>query len=119
MKKTYLSGNSLDLKLWRLQRSSAVFVLFLVITHLILQYIVFNSDAITFLEVSDRIKSGFILAVDVVLLISVSIHGYLGFRSILLDYINSSRLACFITYTIIFTIASTILYGLVALRAFI
>ena len=119
MKQAYLSGNSLDLKLWRLQRSSAVFVLFLVITHLILQYIVFNSDAITFLEVSDRIKSGFILAVDVVLLISVSIHGYLGFRSILLDYINSSRLACFITYTIIFTIASTILYGLVALRAFI
>ena len=119
MKHSYLSGNSLDLKLWRLQRSSAVFVLFLVITHLILQYIVFNSDAITFLEVSDRIKSGFILAVDVVLLISVSIHGYLGFRSILLDYINSSRLACFITYTIIFTIASTILYGLVALRAFI
>ena len=119
MKQTYLSGNSLDLKVWRLQRSSAVFVLFLVITHLILQYIVFNSDAITFLEVSDRIKSGFILAVDVVLLISVSIHGYLGFRSILLDYINSSRLACFITYTIIFTIASTILYGLVALRAFI
>ena len=119
MKQTYIRGNSLDLKLWRLQRSSAVFVLFLVITHLILQYIVFNSDAITFLEVSDRIKSGFILAVDVVLLISVSIHGYLGFRSILLDYINSSRLACFITYTIIFTIASTILYGLVALRAFI
>ena len=119
MKQAYLSGNSLDLKLWRLQRSSAVFVLFLVITHLILQYIVFNSDAITFLEVSDRIKSGFILAVDVVLLISVSIHGYLGFRSILLDYINSSRLACFITYTIIFTIALTILYGLIALRAFI
>ena len=119
MKQTYLSGNSLDLKLWRLQRSSAVFVIVLVVVHLILQFIVFNSDAITFLEVSDRIKSGFILAVDVVLLISVSIHGYLGFRSILLDYINSSRLACFITYTIFFAIASTILYGLVALRAFI
>ena len=58
-------------------------------------------------------------AVDVVLLISVSIHGYLGFRGILLDYINSSRLACFITYTIFFAIAATILYGLVALRAFI
>lgn len=119
MKQTYLSGNSLDLKLWRLQRSSSVFVLLLVIVHLILQFIVFNSDAITFLEVSDRIKSGLILAVDVVLLISVSIHGYLGFRGILLDYINSSRLAYFITYTIFFAIAATILYGLVALRAFI
>lgn len=119
MKQTYLSGNSLDLKLWRLQRSSAIVVMVLVAIHLILQFIVFNSDAITFLEVSDRIKSGFILAIDVVLLLSVSIHGYLGFRSILLDYINSSRLACFITYTILVAIASTILYGLVALRAFI
>ena len=119
MKQTYLSGHSLDLKLWRLQRSSAIFVMVLVAIHLILQFIVFNSDAITFLEVSDRIKSGFILAIDVVLLISVSVHGYLGFRSILLDYINSSRLACFVTYTILLAIASTILYGLVALRAFI
>ena len=81
MKQTYLSGNLLDLKLWRLQRSSAVFVLVLVIVHLILQFIVFNSDAITFLEVSDRIKSGFILAVDVVLLISVSnLHHFLCYR---------------------------------------
>ncbi len=119
MKQTYLSGNSLDLKLWRLQRSSAVFVVVLVVVHLILQFIVFNSDAITFVEVSDRIKSGFILTVDVILLISVSVHGYLGFRSILLDYMNSSRLAYFITYTIFFAIASTTLYGLVALRAFI
>ena len=119
MKEAYLSGNPLDLKLWRLQRSSAILVIVLVVAHLILQYIIFNADAITFQEVSDRIKSGVILAVDVVLLISVSIHGYLGFRSILLDYINSSRLACFITYTILFAIASTILYGLVALRAFI
>ena len=119
MKQTYLSGNPLDLALWRLQRSSAIFVIILVIVHLILQFIVFNSDAISFLEVSTRIKSGFILAVDVVLLISVSVHGYLGFRSILLDYINSSRLACFITYAILLAIASTILYGLVALRAFI
>jgi succinate dehydrogenase / fumarate reductase membrane anchor subunit len=119
MKQTYLSGNSLDLQLWRLQRSSAIFVMVLVVIHLILQFIVFNSDAISFLEVSDRIKSGFILTIDVVLLISVSVHGYLGFRSILLDYINSSRHACFVTYTILLTIALTILYGLVALRAFI
>jgi succinate dehydrogenase / fumarate reductase membrane anchor subunit len=119
MKRDYLIGNSLDLALWRLQRSSAIFVMVLVALHLVLQFIVFNSDAISYLEVSDRIKSGFILAIDVILLISVSVHGYLGFRSILLDYINSSRLACFITYTILLAITSTILYGLVALRAFI
>ena len=45
MKQTYLSGNPLDLALWRLQRSSAIFVMILVIVHLILQFIVFNSDA--------------------------------------------------------------------------
>jgi succinate dehydrogenase / fumarate reductase membrane anchor subunit len=119
MRQILLSEKPLDLRLWRLQRSSAIFVIVLVSIHLILQLIVFNSDLITYLAVSERMKSGALLAIDIILLVAVSIHGYLGFRSILLDYINSSRLASFITYSILLATAVTIVYGLIALSAFI
>jgi len=119
MRQIHLSEKPLDLRLWRLQRSSAIFVIVLVSIHLILQLIVFNSDLITYLAVSERMKRGALLAIDIILLVAVSIHGYLGFRSILLDYINSSRLASFITYSILLATAVTIVYGLIALSAFI
>ncbi len=119
MENSFLKGISLDLVLWRLQRSTALLALFLVFLHLILQLIIFRQEVISFEAVSFRLKSYFLLAIDVVLLIVVSIHGFLGFRSILQDYAHKSAASRVITIISILIIIFTILYGLVALLAFI
>ena len=106
-----------DLKLWRLQRTTAVVALPLVLAHLILQLWVFGPEA-NFDAVSARVKMGVILALDVVLLVVVSAHAWLGMRSMLQDYARGSGAAGWITRATVLLFVATVAYGLVALTAF-
>lgn len=114
-----LKGNVIDLRLWRLQRNTALLALILIALHLIIQLVIFKNEIISFDVVSKRLQNFFLLAVDVSLLIVVSIHAFLGFRSIVLDYINRSIILNVLTKIMISIIIFTILYGTFALIAFI
>ena len=107
-----------DLRLWRLQRITAILALPLVLAHVILQLWVFGPDH-PFDVVSARVKMGLILTLDVLLLAVVSAHGWLGMRSLLQDYARSSAAAGWITRITLGLLIATIAYGLVALTAFL
>jgi len=84
-----------DLTLWRLQRKTAIYAVPLVLIHLILQYLVFGVETISYETVSVRIQAGVILLVDLALLITVSLHAFVGIRGIVYDYskdTNSERI---------------------------
>ena len=105
-----------ELGLWRLQRVTALAALPLVLAHVILQLWTFGDTS--FDAVSARVRLGMILALDVLLLATVSAHAWLGLRSILQDYARSCAAAAWITRATLFLIAATFGYGLVALSAF-
>ncbi|HYC36026.1 MAG TPA: hypothetical protein VEC19_06365 [Usitatibacter sp.] len=107
-----------DLRLWRLQRHTALLALPLVVAHVILQLWVFGGDN-RFDVVSARVKLGMILALDVVLLAVVSAHAFLGLRSMLQDYAKSSASAILITRACVALFVAIFAYGLVALTAFL
>lgn len=107
-----------DLRLWRLQRTTAVAALPLVLAHVILQLWVFGPDA-GFEAVSARVKMGLILTLDVALLAVVGAHAFLGLRSVLQDYAKSSGAAAWTTRIALFLFVATFAYGLVALTAFL
>ncbi len=114
-----MASQLLDLKLWRWQRHTALLSLPLVIAHVVLQYWVFGVDSATFDAVSARVKGGIILGLDVLLLAAVSAHGFLGLRTMLQDYARSSVATVWITRATLFAFAATLVYGLVALTAFL
>ena len=107
-----------ELRLWRLQRTTALATLPLVIAHVVLQLWVFGPDN-AYDVVSARVKMGAILTLDVLLLAAVSAHAYLGMRSMLQDYARSSAAAGWITRATLFLFVATVAYGLVALTAFL
>ncbi|HSJ98272.1 MAG TPA: hypothetical protein VLC53_14445 [Myxococcota bacterium] len=108
-----------DLSLWRWQRRTALATLPLVVAHVVLQYWVFGIDNASFDAVSARVQGGVILALDVLLLAAVGAHGFLGLRSVLQDYAGSSAAAAWITRATLAAFAAVLLYGLVALAAFL
>lgn len=111
---------SFELKLWRWQRYSALAVLPLVITHVVLQYFVFGADSsASFDAVSSRMKGGLILALDIALLAAVSAHASLGLRGMLQDYARTSTAAAWITRLTLFAFVAVLVYGLVAATAFL
>ena len=60
-----------------------------------------------------------ILTLDVLLLATVSLHGFLGLRSMLQDYARHASAAAWITRITVFLCVATIAYGLLALTAFL
>ena len=110
----------LDLKLWRWQRYTALAALPLVIAHVVLQYFVFGVESsASFDAVSERLKGGLVLTLDVLLLAAVSAHGFLGLRGMLQDYARSSATAAWITRGTLAAFVAVLAYGLVALIAFL
>lgn len=114
-----MSSMPMDLRLWRWQRYTALALLPLILAHVVLQYFVFGSDTATFVGVSARLQGGAILALDVVLLATVAGHALLGLRSMLQDYARTSAAALWITRSTLFAFAAVLVYGLVALVAFL
>lgn len=90
----------------------------LVLAHVILQLWVFGPEQ-RFDVVSARVKMGLILTLDVLLLATVSLHGFLGLRSMLQDYARNASAAGWITRITLFLCVATIAYGLLALTAFL
>ena len=107
-----------DLRLWRLQRHTALLALPLVLAHVILQMWVFGGDN-SFAVVSARVKMGLVLTLDVLLLAVVGAHAFLGLRSVLQDYARTSSAAAWATRIPLFLFVFILAYGLVALAAFL
>ena len=108
-----------DLSLWRWQRYTAIATLPLVLAHVVLQLFVFGIDTASYADVSARLKGGAMLAVDLLLLVAVCAHAFLGLRSVLQDYARRAALTGRITRVALFAFAATVVYGLAALVAFI
>ena len=109
-----------ELTLWRWQRYTALAALPLVIAHVVLQYFVFGTESSTsFDSVSARVQGGLILTLDVFLLAVVSGHAFLGLRGLLQDYARSSEAAAWITRITLGAFVAVLVYGLVALTAFL
>ena len=107
----------LDLTFWRWQRYTAIATLPLVFAHVVLQLFFFGIGSATFANVSTRLKGGGILVVDLLLLVAVCAHAFLGLRSVLQDYARRSLLASWITRVTLFAFVATVLYGVAALVA--
>lgn len=110
---------SLDLRLWRLQRSSALVLLPLVAFHILYQYFLIGPDAISHSAVSARLNMALFLIIDILLLLSVVTHSFLGLRSIVMDYASSSSSQRNGTAIILAVLGITTLFGLAALFAFL
>jgi succinate dehydrogenase hydrophobic anchor subunit len=109
-----------ELTLWRWQRYTAIAALPLVVAHVVLQYFVFGAESsASFAAVSARLQGGLVLTLDVLLLAVVSAHGFLGLRSMLQDYARSSAAAAWITRLTLGAFVLVLLYGLLALTAFL
>lgn len=109
----------LELKIWRWQRYTALLLLPLVGFHVVYQYFVLGMDSISHDAVSGRLQLAVFLAIDVALLIVVSAHAYIGLRSILMDYAKSPAAARRASLVVACLLAATVLYGLLALFAFL
>lgn len=109
----------LELRLWRWQRTSALILLPLVAFHILYQYFFADPHAITYGLVSARLNLLLFLAIDILLLLSVLTHAFLGLRSILMDYAPSAVFARRGTLVILALLGITILYGVSALFAFV
>ena len=105
-----------ELRMWRWQRTTALVSLPLVIAHVVLQLWIFGPDS--YEVVSARVKMGLVLTLDVLLLVAVSAHAWLGMRSVLQDYARSSAAGAWITRATLVLFVATVAYGLVALAAF-
>lgn len=110
---------SLDLRLWRLQRTSALVLLPLLAFHILYQYFLISPDAISHSAVSERLNMALFLIIDIFLLLSVVTHAFLGLRSIVMDYSSSSSSQRNGTAIILALLGITIIFGLVALFAFL
>lgn len=113
------SHDRTNLTLWRWQRTTAVILLPLVLFHVIYMYFFVGMDSISAGSVSDRLAVIGFLVVDVVLLLVVVVHAFTGIRSILVDYQGDRRRIDRITAVIGVCAVGTVVYGLVALAAFL
>lgn len=113
MKKT-----SLELRLWRWQRTSALALLPLLAFHIAYQYFYIGKGGLAYSVVSARLNMALFLAIDILLLLSVAIHAFLGLRSIAMDYASSPAAGRRGTTLILALLAGTVIYGLAALFAF-
>ncbi len=114
-----MKNTSLELRLWRLQRTSALVLLPLVAFHILYQYFYIGPDAISLSVVSARLNVALFLIINILLLLSVVTHAFLGLRSIVMDYASSSSYKRNGTAVILALLGSTIIYGLAALFAFV
>lgn len=114
-----MKGMPVELRLWRWQRTSALVLLPLVAFHIIYQYFVVGPGAISYDSVSARLNLALFLAIDILLLLSVATHAFLGLRSIVMDYAPSAAFAQRGTAVILALLAGTILFGLITLFAFV
>lgn len=114
-----MAGAVLELKLWRWQRWSALALLPLVAFHIVFQYFVVGIDNIDYATVSAKMSTGVLLVIDVLLLATALTHGLLGLRAIIVDYARSAAAARRATAAILVFTAAAMLYGLLALGAFL
>lgn len=114
-----MSSGTLELKLWRWQRLSALILLPLVAFHAVYQYFVVGIDGITFNSTSARLSGGILLVVDVLLLATALGHGLLGLRAVVMDYARSDGFARRTTAITLAALGIAFLYGLAALFAFL
>jgi len=107
----------LTLRLWRLQRTTALIALPLVAAHVIVQFFVFGMDGTTSTVVATRLRAGLLLALDLALLVAVATHGYIGLRAVIADYTRDDTAAMHALRVVAFLLAATLLYGVAALVA--
>lgn len=114
-----MNDSRFQAKLWKLERISALILLPLVFFHIVFQYFVIGVTHITVQTISGEFSTGILLLIDVLLLISVVFHGFLGLRGIVCDYTASKR-ANQIWLTVLGGLAfGAFVYGCVALTIFI
>jgi len=112
-----MSKATLELKFWRWQRRSALLLLPLVAFHLYIQLFVVGIDNIDFSSTAARLGGGLTIAIDLLLLAAALGHGFLGLRSIAIDYARSSGVARHATLASILLFAVVFFYGVAALVA--
>ena len=112
-----MSESTLELRLWRWQRRSALLLLPLVAFHLCFQFFIVGVDKIDFGGTTARLSGGLLLLIDILLLVTALGHGLLGIRSIAIDYARSSAMARGTTIGCLVVFAAALLYGLAALFA--
>ena len=112
-----MSESTLELRLWRWQRRSALLLLPLVAFHVYFQYFVVGIDGVDFSSTAARLGGGLLLVIDVLLLVTALAHGFLGLRSIAIDYARSSGMARGVTVGLSVVLAAGILYGLATIFA--
>lgn len=110
--------NNLDLRLWKLQRHTALLLLPLLIFHVGFQAFFIGTENIDFDGVAARLGVAGYVAVDVLLLLTAVAHAVLGLRSVMQDRAASaprqrtaSRLAIAIGVV-------AVAFGAIALTAF-
>jgi succinate dehydrogenase hydrophobic membrane anchor protein len=107
----------LPLRLWRLQRTTALIALPLVAAHVVVQFFIFGMDGTTSAVVAQRLRGGLLLALDLALLAAVATHGYLGLRAVIADYVREGAAAARAVCVVALLLAATLLYGVAALVA--
>lgn len=109
--------NDMSVRLWRWQRWSAVVLLPLLAFHIVLQVYVIGTENIDFSGAAERLGVFMYYAVDVVLLVTVVMHAFIGVRSILLDYVARDRLTRRLTFVLIGFSTGLVIYGVATLNA--
>jgi len=112
-----MSDATLELKLWRWQRRSALILLPLVAFHVCFQLFVVGIDRIDFSGTAARLSGGLMIVIDLLLLAAAVGHGLLGLRSIAIDYARSSGAARHATLASMLLFAAVFVYGVAALVA--
>lgn len=79
-------NKSLDLKLWKLQRSSALLMFPLLVFHVAFLAFFVGIENVNYDNTAHRLAAGAYLVADVLLLLTVVTHAALGLRSILQDF---------------------------------
>ncbi len=113
-----MKSTSMELRLWRWQRTSALLLLPLVAFHILYQYFYIGAGSISHSAVSARVNMALFLIIDILLLLSVVTHAFLGLRSIAMDYASSPAFRRVGTAIVLALLGSTIIFGLAALFAF-
>ncbi len=103
---------------WRWQRNSALAAVPLLGFHVIYQYFVIGVDGINFQTVSGNLSVAGLLAIDLLLLLTVTFHGFAGLYNISRDYTASARTASLIAVGLAIAFVVTIVYAIAALIAF-
>jgi succinate dehydrogenase / fumarate reductase membrane anchor subunit len=101
---------SFEFYAWVYTRVSAVLLLFLALTHLVLMHLINNVDLISYSFVAARWALPGWRAFDVALLLLALTHGLNGLRVVADDYVHSRRWRIF-AYVLLGVFAVTFLVG--------